>query len=131
MKNLELRELIDGQLLVQPGAWSTLGKVGCRMVLSVEYPFGGQQTLDADWAACMDPGRGYAHLGAQAEPEAVRETRARIVEHTGAVHAAKEMLCRGICTKWKTENVKCQTKYEIQSNSTNSNMQYAGVPSAC
>lgn len=77
------------------------------MILAVEYPFGGQQTLDAHRAACMNPGRGDAHLGAEAEAEAVRETRARIVEHTGAVHGVEETLCRGICTKWKMENGKC------------------------
>lgn len=92
-------QLIKGQLLVQPGASAALRKVRCRMILTVEYPFGGQQTLDTDGAACMDPCRGDAHLGAKAKAEAVSETRARIVEHTGAVHAAQEVLSAGICTK--------------------------------
>lgn len=77
------------------------------MILAVEYPFGGQQTLDAHRPTCMYPGRRDAHLGAKSEPKAVRETRARIVEHTGAVHRVEETLCRGICTKWKMANVKC------------------------
>jgi len=89
---------------VQPRASAPLGEVGGGVVLSVEDPLGGQQPLHAHRAAGVDAGGGDAHLGAKAEPEAVREPRAGVVEHTGAVHAAQELLGRRIC-KWKLGKV--------------------------
>lgn len=82
---------------MQPRTTAALGEIGGGMVLSVEYPLGGQQSLNAHGAAGVDPGRGDAHLGAKAEAEAVRKTRAGVVENTGAVHAAQELLGGGIC----------------------------------
>lgn len=61
-----------------------------------QQPPGRQQTLHADRATCMDAGRADAHLCAQPKPEAICKTGRRIVEDTGTVHAAQEILCLGL-----------------------------------
>lgn len=72
------------------------------MVLSIQYPFAGEQALDADWSAGVDARRGDANLGAQAEAEAIGEPRTGIVEDAGAVHLLLEVLGRVICaSQWK------------------------------
>lgn len=75
-------------------AESALGEIGGSVVGAVQHPLGGQQTLDADRAAGVNARRRDAHLGAQTEAEAVRKARRCIVEHTGAVHLALEVLGR-------------------------------------
>lgn len=65
--------LVQGQGLVQPRATSALGEVGGGVVLSVQYPLGGQQALHAHRSAGVDAGGRDAHLGSKPEPEAVRE----------------------------------------------------------
>lgn len=121
-------KLIKRQLFVQPGASAAIRKVRRRMILAVKYPFGGQQSLYADRAACVYPCRRDAHLGTKAKAEAVSETRARVVEHTGAVHAAQEVLSGGICTEWKTKrNEKRKTEMREKLETRNEKMQYANM----
>lgn len=117
-------KLIKRQLFVQPGASAAIRKVRRRMILAVKYPFGGQQSLYADRAACVYPCRRDAHLGTKAKAEAVSETRARVVEHTGAVHAAQEVLSGGICMEWKTKrNEKRKTEMREKLETRKCNMQ--------
>lgn len=121
-------KLIKRQLFVQPGASAAIRKVRRRMILAVKYPFGGQQSLYADRAACVYPCRRDAHLGTKAKAEAVSETRARVVEHTGAVHAAQEVLSGGICMEWKTKrNEKRKTEMREKLETRNEKMQYANM----
>lgn len=76
---------------MEPGAAAGLWEVGGGVVLPVEHPLGGEQALDAHGAPGVDPRRADADLGAQAEPEAVGEARACVVEDASAVHFALEL----------------------------------------
>merc|ERR1719259_597019 len=60
--------------------------------VGVDDPLGGEEPLDAHRPSGVDPGGADAHLSAQTQSVPVRETRRRVVEHAGRVHALEEAL---------------------------------------
>lgn len=85
---------------MQPLASARVTEVGRRVVLAAQHPLGGEQPLDADWSAGVNSGRRNANFGAEAEPEAIGEPRARVVEHASAVDLLLEVLRREFCNKF-------------------------------
>lgn len=85
---------------MEPLAPARVTEVGRRMVLAAQHPLGGEQSLDADWSAGVDSGCRNTNFGAEAEPEAIGEPRARVMEHASAVDLLLEVLRREICNKF-------------------------------
>lgn len=59
-----LLHVVHGQTLVHVRPAAAVGELGGRVTVAAQYPLGGQQSFDADGAACVYPGRADAHLGA-------------------------------------------------------------------
>lgn len=87
---------LDWQLLVHVGPRAALGEVGGGVAVPGQHPLGGEEALHADGAAGVDAARADAHLGSEAEAEAVSEPGAGVVEDAGAVHVALELLGGGL-----------------------------------
>lgn len=79
---------------MEPCSWTTINEISGRMVFSIQNPFGGEQTFDADWSAGMNSSGGNANFSTQTESEAIGEPWAGIVEDAGAINLLLEVLGR-------------------------------------
>ena len=89
MRLVLVASLVQRELLVRVGDALVLGD---DLAAALEEPARGKEPLDPHGAPRMDAARADADLGAQAEPEAVREARRGVVVDAGAVDAAEKVL---------------------------------------